>query len=170
MKVNIPHRKYSKIYDKYAEYRYKNDTLEAYEDRSRDMVDNIVDVVDNVWQKILDFTVNRNLEETVKIEPGDSWNADTTLAMIIHPLLVKLKDTKAGYPSFDDEEIWELPVQVQMMSDSAKWDWIIDEMIWAFGVALTGYTVPADANYTEYRTRFERGFQLFGKYYTGLWS
>ena len=64
---------------------------------------------------------------------------DSTLAMIIVPMLKQLKETTHGYPGeFADDPFakqrsfegdgWDLPED----SGADKWDEILDKMIWAF--------------------------------------
>jgi hypothetical protein len=62
--------------------------------------------------------------------------------MIIHPVLVKLKETKHGSPVVDDEDVPEnLRANKKDHSDyseedstlHARWAWVLDEMIWTFG-------------------------------------
>ena len=40
--------------------------------------------------------------DTIHIDNFDCWSLDYTLARIIHPALIRLKETKHGYP-----ELWE---------------------------------------------------------------
>ena len=78
----------------------------------------------------------------VKIDRWDTWNVDSTLGFIIHPMLVQLKKTKHGAPYVDDDDVPE-----ELKSTSAppkknewdiddnhfkRWDYVLDEMIWAF--------------------------------------
>ena len=78
----------------------------------------------------------------IRIDDYDTWSADHTLSLIIHPLLVKLKNEKGGAPYIDDEDAPE-----NLRSTSAKpkenewdtdefhfdrWDYVLDEMIFAF--------------------------------------
>jgi hypothetical protein len=88
---------------------------------------------------------NRKRKINVHIDYYDVWSADHTLAMIIHPVLVKLKEVKHGYPHVDDEDVPhglrfvaddEDKTICDMSSDDkheARWEWILDEMIWTFG-------------------------------------
>ena len=46
-------------------------------------------------------------EIDVTIDNYDLWNLDNTLAYIIHPALVKLKEIKNGAPKVDDEDVPE---------------------------------------------------------------
>jgi hypothetical protein len=78
----------------------------------------------------------------IRIDKYDTWNLNHTLSMIIHPLLVQLKATTHGAPYTDDEDVPEHlrssaaePKEENWHVDSlhfARWNWILDEMIWAF--------------------------------------
>ena len=85
----------------------------------------------------------------VKIDPYDTWSMDDTLAHIIHPMLVQLKETKHGSGHVDDEDV---PEHLRSTAAPAKenewdtddnwhkrWDWVLEEMIWAFGQKLTDW-------------------------------
>ena len=78
----------------------------------------------------------------VKIERWDTWGMDSTLAVIVLPMLKQLKATKHGAPCVDDEDV---PEHLKSTSAPAKenewdtdanhflrWDWVLDEMIQAF--------------------------------------
>jgi hypothetical protein len=79
---------------------------------------------------------------SVKLAPYDTWSMDHTLSLIIHPMLVQLKETKHGAPFTDDEDVPEHlrstnaePKKEEWETDSLffeRWNWILDEMIWAF--------------------------------------
>jgi len=81
---------------------------------------------------------------SVKTDPWDSWSADDTLAHIILPLLIDLKQGKQGAPNVDPEDVPEnlrpgkLEVEQYKLDGTTdalffkRWDWILDEMIWAF--------------------------------------
>jgi len=78
----------------------------------------------------------------IHIDNYDAWNADHTLALIIHPLLKKLKENKHGSPYIDDEDVPEHlrstaapPKKNEYDTDEnhhKRWEWVLDEMIWAF--------------------------------------
>lgn len=85
---------------------------------------------------------SRKRKVKVRIDGYDVWSADHTLAIIIHPVLVKLKETKHGSPVVDDEDVPEnLRANKKDHSDyseedstlHARWAWVLDEMIWTFG-------------------------------------
>jgi len=82
----------------------------------------------------------------VKIDRYDTWSMDNTLAHIIHPMLVQLKETKHGAPFTDDDDV---PKELRSYVTSPKenewdtdgnhfkrWDYILDEMIWSFAQEL----------------------------------
>lgn len=85
----------------------------------------------------------------VQIDKWDTWNMDCTLAHIIHPMLVQLKATKHGAPIVDDCDV---PENIRSTSAPPKendydvdafhfdrWDYVLDEMIWAFSQKLTNW-------------------------------
>lgn len=110
----------------------------------------------------------------VKIHPWDTWSLDHTLALIIRPALIQLKETSHGYFIVDESDI-PLYVQAQLKAwkkdnediHNLYYNWVLDEMIWAFQQVLD------DAFYTKYDEgydRMQRGLIFFGKYYRGLWD
>lgn len=86
--------------------------------------------------------VNGERKISVKIDPWDTWSMDHTLALIIHPMLIQLHKTKHGAPFVDDEDVPEElrssaapPKENDYDTDDnhfKRWDWVLDEMIWAF--------------------------------------
>jgi hypothetical protein len=79
----------------------------------------------------------------VEIHDHDVWSFDNTLAHIVHPALVRLREIKHGAPNTDDQDAPEhlrstaaAPKENDWDTDALhfkRWDWILDEMIWAFG-------------------------------------
>jgi hypothetical protein len=84
----------------------------------------------------------REQKVCIRIDPWDTWSMDSTLAPIILPMLKQLKTSKHGAPFVDDEDVPEhlrstaaLPKEDEHDVDGnhfARWDWILDEMIFAF--------------------------------------
>lgn len=117
---------------------------------------------------------------SVIIEKHDTWNLDITLANIIYPALVQLKKTKHGAPFVDYEDVPEdlrpEPEWIDKFNYDGetdpdffkRWEWVMDEMIWAFDIARKGeyilYTTETE------NARMMKAFLLFGKYYTNLWD
>jgi hypothetical protein len=139
----------------------------------------------------------------VKIDRYDTWSMDSTLAHIIHPMLIQLRDTKHGAPFVDDKDVpKELrstsakPKEKDCYTDEfhfARWDWILNEEIWAFEQLLRDddtaefYDHSAcrdvkDFNESVKKLRVDRkglkahedrkanGFRLFGKYFSAHWD
>lgn len=136
-------------------------------------------------------------EVDVHIDKWDTWDMDHTLAHIVVPMLVQLKETKHGAPFVDDEDV---PEELSSTSAPAKendwdiddnyfkrWNWVLDEMIWAFEQKLITWEdeyydfdsdhklgdVPKRWNeegMQAHQTRMSNGFRLFGKYYENLWD
>jgi len=80
--------------------------------------------------------------EYVRIDYWDTWSMDSTLSPIILPMLKQLQATKHGAPFVDDEDV---PDELKSTAAPAKenewdtddnhfarWDWVLDEMIFAF--------------------------------------
>ena len=78
----------------------------------------------------------------VRIDPWDTWSMDSTLSLIILPMLRQLKDTSYGTPFTLDEDVPEhlrstavAPKEHDWDIDDnhdKRWEWILDEMIFAF--------------------------------------
>lgn len=95
-------------------------------------------------QKVLDFFDPKI--NYVKIDRWDTWSMDHTLAYIILPMLKQLKKDKHGAPFVDDIDVPEElrstsapPKENEWDTDAnhfARWDWAMDEMIFAFECKL----------------------------------
>jgi len=98
----------------------------------------------NGLKSVLDF-IHPEIEY-IKIDDHDVWSADYTLAKIIYPMLVKLKDNHHGAPAVDECDV---PDRLKSMNAPRcndawdtdefffeRWEWCLDEMIFAFGSKL----------------------------------
>lgn len=95
----------------------------------------------------------------VELDEFDTWSADHTLALIIHPVLIQLKETAHGAPNVDNEDVPEhlhrpddYPSYDTDENHFKRWEFVIDEMIWAFGEIIKDddsefYTGEADFNF-----------------------
>jgi hypothetical protein len=82
----------------------------------------------------------------VKIDYWDTWSMDHTLGMIALPMLKQIQKTKHGAPFVDDEDVPEElkstsapPKENEWDTDDnhfKRWDWVLDEMIFAFEHSL----------------------------------
>lgn len=83
---------------------------------------------------------------SVEIERHDTWNMAYTLAYVIYPMLLKLREEKVGVPSVLTEDVGGEDYVAQSSFDFYKessnaafevackrWDDILDKMIWSFG-------------------------------------
>lgn len=116
--------------------------------------------------------------EFVHIDKYDTWNMDHSLAKIIHPMLLKLKETKQGSPNVDLEDVPEYlrpsDSQYNYYEEGKldiyfhnRWDYVVDTMIYAFN-AISKQLDEGD-DYYEPET-IKEGLRLFGKYYQDLWT
>ena len=127
----------------------------------------------------------------VHIDNFDVWSLDYTLACIIHPALVCLKETRHGYP-----ELWEdgmvthhnydrqlhfdfIDEEVETKYLIKKWDDIMTKMIRAFGLIIhkedhENAAYESEKSYDvymkEYYDTVDEGLSLFSKYYHSLWD
>ena len=166
---------------------------------------NFLNPICGAWQKFLDFIHPRF--NYVKIDQWDTWSMDHTLAHIIHPMLVQLNKTKHGAPYTEDDDVPEYlrshmaqPKENEWDTDSLhfmRWDWILNEMIWAFEQELKDddesqffddsecgdekFPWNKDGQYEsklkldtegleKHQKRKANGFRLFGRYYQNLWD
>lgn len=86
----------------------------------------------------------RKRTEKIHIDDYDVWSMDHTLALIIKPMLIKLKAQKHGYGFVQDKDV---PKHLRSTEPGARdgvpeweWDhnaeqryeWLLDELIWTF--------------------------------------
>ena len=173
---------------------YEDHVLEAIDDG----IQSVYDVFNWIWFD------RRTQKVSVKIDRWDTWSMDHTLAPIILPMLVQLKETKHGAPIVDDSDV---PKELHMTKKEKaafnkdgsttdkffkRWDWVMDEMIWAFeqkqrndwesdyygpyikreggGILGGSFEWTDDEGRQKHQERMSNGFRLFGKYYEGLWD
>jgi len=98
----------------------------------------------------------------VHIDPWDTWNMQDTLGYIIRPMLHQLKENKHGAPFVDVEDVPKELRPTKKEQNAYKkdgttddkffdrWDWIMDEMIFAFE------SLPGGAN-EDWEDQFHTG-------------
>jgi hypothetical protein len=97
----------------------------------------------------------KNRKISIQIDSYDTWSMDSTLAIVILPMLKQLKETKHGSPHVCMEDVPKPmrltehePYGAQQCFDfynepelnrqnikcdvHTRWKWVLDEMIWAF--------------------------------------
>ena len=149
------------------------------------------------------FGWNPKQKISVRIDKHDTWSMDHTLAPIILPMLVQLKETKHSAPMVDMKDVpKELRATKKQLDAYGKgggtdpkhferWDWILDEMIWAFdqknkddwedeyygpfiedpNKRLSGHFEWIDHKGLDtHQERMNKAFELFGKHFENLWD
>lgn len=101
-----------------------------------------LDWLEDLVRPINHWNQRRTRKVEVHVDYYDVWSADHTLGLIIAPLLKKLKEVQHGMPHVDNEDVPESlrfdPVNPEVYSEEtdnkhqARWDYVLDEMIWAF--------------------------------------
>ena len=114
--------------------------------------------------KIGKFPKNGDRKIDINIDKYDTWNLDHTLAVIILPALIQLKESKHGIPS-DFAEVGGEDYNAQESFDFYKetvnenfekrvqeWEEVLDKMIWSFQqIALEDY----DNKYHHGKPKFD---------------
>ena len=118
-----------------------------------------------------------NSADTIHIDDYDCWSLDYTLARIIHPALIRLKETKHGYPELLEDgmvthhnrdrqlhfDFIDEDIETNYLID--KWNGVLDKMIYSFG------KIMEDAYFdNEEWEKIQEGLDLFSKHYTSLWD
>ena len=209
MKVSIgPYRSraISDIHSNYMNWKYGRFAWEVNTTRFEHALEKFEDVLQWGYNKSINLILDKRNGQKIKvrIDNYDTWSMDHTLAHIILPMLVQLKETKHGSPWVDDEDV---PKKLRSTSappkedeydiddnHHARWDWVLDEMIWAFEQKARDnwegdyYEYEDDPTKTEglglglklvwedpegrkaHQERMTNGFKLFGKYFENLWD
>jgi len=110
------------------------------EDRCCDIGDKLVETWFGKFLIWIDSKKKRKVK--VKIHDYDTFSIDTTMAYIMLPLLKRFQATKMSNALVMDEDVPENlrsynapPTKYSYQWDglsSKRWDWVLDEMIWAF--------------------------------------
>lgn len=213
MKVKIGPYRYSwvsYVHEKYMDKKYGRSwqDMPCRKD-SNTKFEHFLEKLEDGLQWLYNSTINRIIDNRrgqkikVRIDKWDTWSMDDTLSHIIAPMLKQLNDTKHGSPFVDDEDVPE-----ELRSTSAppkkdeydlddnhfkRWDWVLDEMIWAFeqknrdggwegdyygpyikreggGILGGSFEWTDDEGRKKHQERMSNGFRLFGKYYENLWD
>ena len=144
------------------------------------------------WRNILkvyigNYKGDKPQKTKIKIHDYDTFSLDVTLASIIYPSLIKLKENLHGAPITHNEDVPEelyleditnaMPYKEEN-SDLffSRWDYILGEMIYAFEQIQDKFDLDFQAyekglDYEKARQdRIQNGLNLFAKYYLNLWT
>ncbi len=146
---------------------------------------------ENVAEKLVDTWVDKFLtwlhskkkqKVVVKLDKYDVWNADYTMAHMIYPMMVELKQQKHGVPlvanEYVPEHLWTDESDWEASYCPEKWNYVMDEIIWAFErivkddvdeLATVDGTYNVEKCY-ELEKRVSNGTILFGTFYRCLWT
>lgn len=128
----------------------------------------------------------------IRIDNYDLWDLGHTLALIVHPALVKFRENLLSTPMTDPSDGLETSIGNEPDFSEERWAYIIDEMIFAFDalakddwedqyfdyidVDLTGNLIDQlgkakidREGLIKHNARIDNGLRLFGKYFRGLW-
>ena len=122
-----------------------------YDEPIIEKLSNILEPICIAWMKFLDFIHPRI--NYIKIDRWDVWNMDHTLSPIILPMLKRLREVKHGSGFVDMEDVpehlratttdeWDSQHTFDFYNEDvpkegvadihARWNWVLDEMIFAF--------------------------------------
>ena len=124
---------------------------------------------------------------SVEIHDYDTWNADHTLALIIHPLLIKFSEQPHGYPADLTEDEWDTIIDKMIFSFSCSLDsdWedqfyintrldsteSLDDSIKSLKIIDNFSDLKFDKEgYEKFVEKIDEGLSLFAKYYRHLWT
>ena len=204
---NYPNRLICRVHTRYMDRKYgyvdwPEPEQQTRFQRSLELFEDAVQSVYNVFNWI--WFDRRKQKVKIRIDRQDTWSMDHTLAPIILPMLVQLKATKHGAPNVDPQDV---PKELRPKKQDVlrykevgetddkffeRWDWVLEEMIWAFeqkcrddwtedyygpwientdGKPLGGhFEWTDDEGRKAHQERMTNGFRLFGKYYESLWD
>lgn len=148
MKIKIgpyPSRLNATFYADYMTKKYGYDwPSEREQTKFERFLDKLDDIVQECYRPINYFLDKRTRSVKVKIDRWDTWSMDHTLAYIVLPMLKQLKDSKQGAPAVDKEDVpealWPNEAEEALYAKDgqtdihffARWDYVMDEMIFAF--------------------------------------
>ena len=177
------------LFDKYMEWKHDK-SYWSVQDSEYTKTDKFIERICDIIQDVLNATVNkmigdRERDVKVRIDPYDTWSMDHTLAFIIHPMLVQLRDTNHGFFHPDAEDVPHIGKGDETdfgHSDTNaqdRYNWVLDELVWTFEqlkndndydlfyAEVSGWDKDAlDAH----NQRIQNGLRLFGRYYRSLWD
>lgn len=114
---------------------------------SEEKRDALGDKWNKTWLKpatewIFEHNPFKKRQVSIHIDKWDTWGMDTTLALLIVPMLKQLKETKHCAPHVEDADVPEHLRSTSAPPKENEWDtdehwfkrfeWVLDEMIWGF--------------------------------------
>ena len=202
---NYVNRWTTRLHQDYMEKKYDGNQYDSV-----DQIDHYVEASDDMIQWFYNHTINLYLDRKkqkvdIRIDSFDTWSMDHTLSPIILPMLKQLKTTQHGAGFV---ELSDVPKELHGKKLTGangevdekhfeRWDYVLDEMIWAFeqkcrddwegdfyeyrevgpeedkqGDSLFGLKLVWEdrKGMKAHQKRMSNGFRLFGAYFENLWD
>lgn len=121
-------------------------------------LETVVTPLNKAWAKFRDT-------KKVTVDYTDIWNANETIAIVIVPILKKLKEHKHGSPFVHRDDVPENLRPTEEPNDSngwtdntvhERWAWVLDEMIWTFEQEMTDWESEYCHNVDQLHMEFEK--------------
>ena len=177
MKVKIgpyPDRLRCNIHTRYMDKKYGFVDWPAKQTKFENFLEKVEDIIQsfyNIPNRL--FLDERTQKINVKLDKWDTWSMDHTLAHIVVPMLKQLKETKQGAPNVDMDDVpkhlqptpkEEIAYQKNGETDPKffkRWDWVMDEMIFAFESKLEDWEEKFYSGEPDIVWTKEEGSELF---------
>ena len=159
-----------KFIDKLHQQEKINENIKNKLDK---FVTKLFDLINKIWKKLR--------IEYIHVDKWDVHSMDITLAKIIHPMLLELKKQDLNYPILGSEHNDCFPEKLQVQTDFdpefdddkimvLRWEYLLEEMIYAFGIISSEVQYNDTEMYTVDNERVQKGLQYFGRFYNSLWN
>jgi hypothetical protein len=100
----------------------------------------------------------------IEVDREDVVSMADTMCILLLPMLRKFKQHNRGYPYNGEDEN-----DPDGEEGEAKWNAVLDEIIWAMEVTAKGEHYDWFGDRLHLHTRRQNAFELFGKNFTNLW-
>lgn len=171
----------------YNSYNFRLIKFQEWLENKLDLKGDDLEIIFKPYRNIIDKFPTFKRKKKIIIHDYDVWNMDQTLALIIYPMLIKLKENSHGSPNVDDKDVPDyLKSNVNNNCDNSKihekWEYVLNKMIKTFlflkedEEELFEIEKKLNPNLTffEYTNKknkeCEEGLRLFAKYYRNLWD
>src|SRR6056300_1664141 len=184
--VPYPNRMVCRIHTDYMNDKYGYVDWPTEYSKFESFLEKLEDAIQTIYNCTINLFLDRREQKVkIRIDRWDTWSMDHTLAPIILPMLKQLKEDKHGAPFVYEkdvpEELWPPKEQISAIYQGQiddnyfkRWDWVLDEMIYAFDCKANKDDVwmrlEDKKEIDKEQKRISNGFRLFGKYYENLWD
>lgn len=133
----------------------------------------------------------------VVVDKHDSWDAFSTIAKVAYPVVKQLKETSYSYAIVDLNDLPEHVRKYCIGDEESAWNWVLNEILFSLEFAAsdkcsTDYFMSENpinergwekldtvlgndlwycsGGSKQLDDRVQRGYELFGKYFSALWD